>query len=283
MGLIYMFTSPSGKKYIGQTNKSFETRKAGHLSKALKNDFKYSCPAFHNAIRKYGIENFKEEILFDGINDQDKLDEHEYKSIIEHNTISPNGYNLRDGGRNGNALCQESKTKISDTLKRLYKTVEFSNAVSHRNIQMKNDKSLPMYIREEKNKRGVHVGYYIRNHPNNPHIKKFGNKQNLPEALERAKTYLKYLNEMNKVVDVAPEKPGRKRKQHTSTLPKYVSEVNHRKTYDVIGYRVNAHQFGGSATSFTSKSMSMEQKLSLALEYLKSQLEGKAQRLEGSG
>lgn len=51
----------------------------------------------HQAIRKYGIENFKIEILEDNIPD-DIVDKKEQNYIKSYNTMSPNGYNLTEGG-----------------------------------------------------------------------------------------------------------------------------------------------------------------------------------------
>lgn len=55
-GVIYKYTSPSGKVYIGQTIKE-EVRKQQH--KAC-----YDDTYFHRAIKKYGYENFTYEVLF---------------------------------------------------------------------------------------------------------------------------------------------------------------------------------------------------------------------------
>ena len=64
MHLIYKYTSPSGKSYIGKTREDREdARKYEHIYAAGKN----KTTAFHCAIRKYGIEEFKYEVLMPGI------------------------------------------------------------------------------------------------------------------------------------------------------------------------------------------------------------------------
>ena len=89
--LIYKYTSPSGKSYIGQTC-DLISRKQQHKKS------KY-CRAFHNAITKYGFENFIEEILEENLTlEEANIFEELY--ITEHNTLSPNGYNLQSGGNN---------------------------------------------------------------------------------------------------------------------------------------------------------------------------------------
>ena len=97
--LIYKHTSPSGKAYIGQTN-NLKRRNKLH---------KYStgCTVFSSAIKKYGFDNFKHEILASNltIEEANKL---ECEFISEHNTIYPNGYNLMSGGMNS---THSEKTK----------------------------------------------------------------------------------------------------------------------------------------------------------------------------
>ena len=58
-GIIYKYTSPSGKCYIGQTTDSSK-RKSKH-----KRESKFLKTKFATAIRKYGFENFEYEILFE--------------------------------------------------------------------------------------------------------------------------------------------------------------------------------------------------------------------------
>lgn len=88
--LVYKHTSPSGKSYIGITN-NYERRCTEHQV----NNW---CPAFYAAIKKYGWDNFTHEILFDNITEQEAI-ELEPQLIIEHNTKTPNGYNMCDGGK----------------------------------------------------------------------------------------------------------------------------------------------------------------------------------------
>ena len=57
--IVYMATSPSGKVYIGRSSKPLNIRRSEHESEALKNTNKSdACPAFHGALRKYGIDLF---------------------------------------------------------------------------------------------------------------------------------------------------------------------------------------------------------------------------------
>jgi hypothetical protein len=90
-GIIYKITSPSGKVYVGQTIRSFEKRMQEHR------DSKSKCSAVRNAIDKYK-DQMKYEIIEDNV-PQEQLDEREIHWIKELNSLRPNGYNLKTGGR----------------------------------------------------------------------------------------------------------------------------------------------------------------------------------------
>ena len=88
MGYIYCYTSPSGKKYIGQTVKTLEQR-------AENGNHYRECTAFWRAIQKYGWENFSCEILEECPTEM--LDNREEYYILLFNTLVPNGYNIKCG------------------------------------------------------------------------------------------------------------------------------------------------------------------------------------------
>lgn len=106
--IIYKYTSPSGKSYIGQTN-NIKRRTSEHKSPTN------GCIHFRNAIQKYGWNNFIREILAENLTlyDSNILEE---QFIEEHNTLFPFGYNLRSGGQN-QFQTEETKQKISNTKK----------------------------------------------------------------------------------------------------------------------------------------------------------------------
>jgi len=90
-GIVYMFTNIiNDKKYIGITTKILEERYKNHIWNI--NDGGY----FHNAIKKYGIENFTLEII-DKACSVNELKEKEKYWIKFYNTRKQ-GYNLTDGG-----------------------------------------------------------------------------------------------------------------------------------------------------------------------------------------
>jgi group I intron endonuclease len=109
---IYLLRNKvNGKIYIGQTWLEFENRMGKHGEK-YKNS-----PYVHNAIQKYGVENFVYEILAT-CEDQEIADKLEAKYIEQYNSQNHDiGYNIKNGGMGGKH-SDESKAKISETLKK---------------------------------------------------------------------------------------------------------------------------------------------------------------------
>lgn len=114
---VYVHTSPSGKKYVGQTRTKPEYRwgKDGNGYLQVKNG-KYIQPIFAHAILKYGWENIDHEIVASNLT-KEEADNFEKLLIEKLNTMnSKYGYNLREGGHNSH-ISEEQKRKISETLK----------------------------------------------------------------------------------------------------------------------------------------------------------------------
>lgn len=105
---VYKHTSPSGKVYIGiakDVKHRWRNNGAGYKG----------CTRIHNAIMKYGWDNFDHEILFSGLSQKDAcLKEIE---LIKHynSTDIKYGYNLQSGGQSF-VSNEESRKKISDAL-----------------------------------------------------------------------------------------------------------------------------------------------------------------------
>lgn len=105
-GIVYLLTSPSGKQYVGQT---------WNLHKRVleyKNRHARGQDALHNAIVKYGWDNFSVAIIACGIQTQDALDKTEIAFIALLGTMKPAGYNLMSGGMGG-GHSPESIKKMS--------------------------------------------------------------------------------------------------------------------------------------------------------------------------
>ena len=117
IGIIYKYTSPSGKCYIGQTIHE-HTRKQRHKHAAeIGVD-----TMFYRAVRKYGWNNFTYEVLFTIDNDdktrvKQKLDFMERYYIRKFDTYN-NGYNMTLGGGGGSGKhTEEFKKMMSERMK----------------------------------------------------------------------------------------------------------------------------------------------------------------------
>ena len=101
---IYKITNLlNGKSYIGQRRFNKDIIKDSYMGSGL---------ALHFAFKKYGIENFKKEILKDGIHCQTAANIFEAIYIKKENTLSPNGYNLKSSSMKDNVWSEESKDKM---------------------------------------------------------------------------------------------------------------------------------------------------------------------------
>lgn len=104
--IIYCVTNKiNNKKYIGQTISSLKKRWAEHCS--TRPDVKL----LHQAIKKYGKENFEIESLKE-CNSIEDLNFSEIQLIKEYNTLTPNDYNLALGGNQQGKHSEETKNKI---------------------------------------------------------------------------------------------------------------------------------------------------------------------------
>ena len=123
---IYKITNKlNGKVYIGQSI-DIDTRWRQHIN--AKDNY-----AIHNAIKKYGKENFKFEVLLEC--PEDMLNVWERDMIALYDCISPNGYNLTEGGE-GYQCSEETRLKMSRAKKGIKKgppSIETKKKISESN------------------------------------------------------------------------------------------------------------------------------------------------------
>lgn len=116
MGFIYRITNIENQLiYIGQTTQTNpNARWLGH-KRAVR--YGNGCPVLSNAIKHYGIEKFKFEVILTCPNEE--LDQHEIEYIKQYNTLIPNGYNVQEGGNFGGMFkghhhSDETKQRLAD-------------------------------------------------------------------------------------------------------------------------------------------------------------------------
>lgn len=124
MYTVYKHTSPNGKVYIGITGQN-------PVNRWKSNGLGYKTQSyFYKAIKKYGWENFKHEILFENLT-KERAEQKEIDLIKFYKSNNPNhGYNIREGGSTslwredskeklrlanlGNHVSKETKKKLSE-------------------------------------------------------------------------------------------------------------------------------------------------------------------------
>ncbi len=136
--MIYKITNTiNSKAYVGYSNNvsnRWEDHKKGYGSKVV-----------YDAIQKYGLDNFTFEVIA-----EDTVD-NEDKYIQEHDTMTPNGYNLVEGGglpptKQGWTPSAETLAKRSASLKGIERTEKWCKNLS----ESKSGKNNPRYgIKED--------------------------------------------------------------------------------------------------------------------------------------
>lgn len=122
-GIIYKYTSPSGKIYIGQTTEEKRRRQ-----KFLNQSGSYAGPKINKARIKYGVNNFEYEVIFrvSSLIRSEVIDILNQKEIqyIEMFDSYYNGYNSTKGGNNTYECTEEIRQKLSQKTKEYYETHE---------------------------------------------------------------------------------------------------------------------------------------------------------------
>lgn len=109
-GFIYIIENNiNDKYYIGQTV-NIVKRQSKHCSE------KSHSRAIYSAIQKYGKENF-DFVLLESCKSLEELNAREKFWVSYIDTISPNGYNLIEGGGSSGKCSLETRQRISDSKK----------------------------------------------------------------------------------------------------------------------------------------------------------------------
>ena len=187
MGFIYKITNMlTHKCYIGETKKNNPyLRWNEHQSKIEKG---IGCPALQDAVKKYGISNFKFEVLIICFDEDRYKFEKEY--IQKYNSIAPNGYNLTKGGEgggfHGKKHTPETLEKIKLSLKQHYiDNPNEKELISKRQKQIMNTPEMKLKISEGL-KNSEKWKNSIKNNNNRKHTEETKNK-----IKESVKNYFK--------------------------------------------------------------------------------------------
>lgn len=111
MYCIYKITNlVNGKTYIGQ-----------HKYKTLNDNYMGSGTLLYKAKKKYGIENFKKEIILSDIDNIELANDYEQFYILWNRALGKAEYNLAKGGNGSSGvhyhLSEETKRKMSKAKK----------------------------------------------------------------------------------------------------------------------------------------------------------------------
>lgn len=102
---LYKHTAPNNKVYIGITTQPVDRR--WRKGEGYKDNI-----LFYRAIKKYGWDTFKHEILFENIS-KDEAEEREIYLIKKYRSNDPRyGYNIENGGKTVGTLAESTKEKI---------------------------------------------------------------------------------------------------------------------------------------------------------------------------
>jgi|688.fasta_scaffold00445_36 group I intron endonuclease len=126
---IYKITNIKNKKFYIGKSKNVEKRWKQHLSLVGKKRH-----PLYDAIKSYGIENFKLEII--DCNEETMIDELEKKWILETNAIKL-GYNMTDGGTGGDTFSNKSEELKKITRDKLRQIMKDNNPMFNPIIKQK--------------------------------------------------------------------------------------------------------------------------------------------------
>lgn len=140
---VYMHThKESQRKYIGITSQPPNNR-------WRKGEGYKECPYFYNAIQMYGWNAFLHEVLFTGLTRQE-AEQKEIELIAKYKSNTREyGYNISNGGNVVGKMSEETKQKISTTLKGRKFTEEHRRKKSEAQMGEKNHRFGKHHTQEE--------------------------------------------------------------------------------------------------------------------------------------
>lgn len=231
-GIIYVGTSPSGNKYIGQHKSNvlverlqshmyryetflkkkciLELNKKFQPNKTFPANPSGFCTALYCAFQKYGIKQFKWEVLKDNI-PLNQLNTVEDQYINEYDTLAPNGYNLKINKSDGTRSIYSDETLLKMSVSHTKSRKEHLHKYRKHHDELVD---VPQFVTHFES--GGIRGYRILNHPKCS-FKQFADSST--PILELKANMLKFLELCND----KPYETSQKRKQREG-IPKGISE-----------------------------------------------------------
>jgi hypothetical protein len=247
MGFIYKLNFPNGKAYIGKTTRNVKDRIREHKQASNK------CPALKKAIDKYI--DFETEVLIE-INDE-LLDHYEEKFILVYDTIVPNGYNLTYGGEGGKH-CDETKEKLrilksgfkhsEETINKM--KISHSNRIVHDDWKQK-------------------ISNGLKGHSVSNETKKKMSESRIKNPIEISNETRNKMRISLSSIKVRQQMSQNHRKDKNSDIPMYIHRIQ-KERYSGYAVRIPNEK----EKSFVSMKLSDEDKLQLAIDYIKSNYNG---------
>jgi len=162
---IYKITNTiTNKIYIGQAvshilnHKRYrpygmECRFKSHISEAFSNK-KNQCFYLNNSIKKYGVDVFEVSLICNcTVEEADKI---ETEEIIKHNSLFPNGYNLKTVGKSFHST-DESRKRVSNGLVKYFKDKKIER---FKNVIINENENPEKYIKPL-NRYNKQYGWYV--------------------------------------------------------------------------------------------------------------------------
>jgi len=253
MGYIYKITNTVNRKcYIGVTTKDNPNERWMNHKSAIRANI--GCPLLQKAVKKYGEDSFRFEVLIICF-DQDVFKfENEY--ILKNNSMSPNGYNIAVGGIRGPSFLgkhhsDETKQVLSKKSREYHNRPEIKEQHRQRAIEINRKRNTGEILRKsEKWQKAVSEGR-IGGHSNTEEAKK-KISESLKEYYKKQKEAPN--NQINIIKDKISEtrriKYGRKIVQYTKNgemIASFGSIIEASKKVDNISACSIGHVLNGRA------------------------------------
>jgi group I intron endonuclease len=191
--VIYLFSFPNGKHYVGRTE-NFSNRLAEHKYNSKRRKYK-----LYNAINMYGWDNIDKKVIEEVVDLKDAIIA-EYKNILKYDSIN-NGYNIiNDTSAGGNVwdgrtdtqeyleFCDKMKQINTGETNGMFGKTHTEEAKAKQKEKAKGRFSLPWFIEKYGEEEGT-AKYKERNEAlsNRSQLKGDGNPMRKPEVIAKRK------------------------------------------------------------------------------------------------